>query len=181
MYHQQPGTKNFPADNANQQNYIKAIGREDAEYSTKINWLKKRWDATQDSAPARLICPLLYAPAAPLFHAVIADNFEYFKQNYNPESVNLNRILAIACLCGSEHIADFVLKQLKSNYLSPEQEYMLGYVAASMNTKWAENIARTMANAGKNMPASAQDFATDQVVNSLEKIFNKSVNKTSRN
>jgi hypothetical protein len=60
--------------------------------------------------------------------------------------------LAIACLCGSQQVAEYLLKELGKNYLSPNYEYMVDYVAASENATWAVVIARKLVEAGREMP-----------------------------
>lgn len=155
-----------------------AIGLNVEEHTVKLAWLKEKWNNARDSHPARLICPMLSEPVSAFHHSIISNNLGYFKLNYNKNEVNSNALLAIACLCGSEDIANFLLKQLGSNYLSTENEYVLGYVLASQNTKWAKNIASTLALAGKKMPGDLRDFADRSMVEAIGKIFqgNKTIN-----
>jgi len=108
-----------------------AIGDNQVDYENKIDLLKKKWSLFGDSVPTRLMSPLFYAFIPTIYHAVMADNLKYFREHYNGKNMNSNELLGVACLCGSKKIAEFLLQELKLNYLSPGHDYMLGYIAAS--------------------------------------------------
>jgi len=157
----------------NKRIYFEAIGRVDGIYVEKLEWLVNRWVNEEDSTAARIIKPFLWHSSDPFYQSIIADNLGYFTNLYKKELVNPNMCLAMACLCGSQKIGEFLLNDLKLTYLTPKHEdYILGYVSSSMNKGWAKNIALLMAQSGKSMPKSVYgEAASDNMIREISAIF----------
>lgn len=154
------------------QKYLsEAIGNNSEQFEKNLNWLKNRWSGKEDGTAERVICPVLYLHTSSLNQSIIVDNLSYFEKNYIKEKMNSNELLAIACLCGSRQIAEFLLNELKQNYLSQKYEFILGYVTASPNLEWAKEIARILSEACRPMPNDVFRLANFDTVEVLEKIF----------
>ncbi len=150
-----------------------AIGSNITVYTSKVKQIKEKWAHQSDSTPARLMGNLLSSNIPPLYHSIVADNVEYFRKNYDITKVNSNELLAIACLCGSQKVADFLLKKLNLNYLSPGYEYILTYAATSNNIDWVKKIAEVMSQDQKEIPKDLAAFADFSVINTIEEIFER--------
>jgi hypothetical protein len=148
-----------------------AMGEDKDKFKEKMEWLQNKWKNRNYGLLANLICPIIFNKVKPIYIAIIADNINYFKLYYESEC-KLKEALSMACLCGSQQIADFLLKTLNQSYLSKENEYTLGYVTTSPNIEWAKNIATQMAKAGKSMPKSVYGKESDDdVIDIIENIF----------
>lgn len=154
---------------------IEAAGNNKSVFHAKKSMLKKKWEEIAkygigDCHEVRIISPILFRKLTPINVAIIADNLQYFKEKYvtSPE-VNKEK-LEIACLCGSENIANFLLKPVKKpiSYYS----FMLPYVAASMNEKWIEKIALEMKQKNIPMPDNIYNFSDIKTINMIKNIFN---------
>lgn len=170
-----PKTDNQPPLAEEQKLSMEAIGTTRESYLAKIKWLQENWKGKSDSTATRIICPLIYHNLDFFGQALIADNGDYFQKEYIKikTTVNPNELLALACLCGSQRVAEVLLKDLGKDCLSPDYAYMLDYVAASRNTVWAVSIARTLVAAGRKMPKML--VTEDEVVlEVLTKVFQPS-------
>lgn len=153
-----------------------AIGTDTKAYTEKLVWLQNKWKvlSKNDSSETRLVASMiLHADSTtPVNVAIIADNLAYFQKHaenepiYNPEAA-----LAKACLCGSRRIAEFLLQQLNFSFTHDEHDYLLGYVAASMQEEWMKEIALAMAQAKKRVPLSVYGLADKDTIRLIRKIF----------
>jgi hypothetical protein len=108
--------------------------------------------------------------------ALVEDNLDYFKFHYQEVySSDLEEPLVRACLCGSENIANFLLKGLHASYTDEEYRYLLGYVSASPNETLAKTIAEQIAKEGLEMPDNITSLAASYgVIDEIKEIFRKS-------
>ncbi len=153
-----------------------AVGKNKDVYFSNLKWLQNHWNGIDDNAAAREICPLIYNSIAPLVQAIIIDNLEFFKKEFLKEKVDASAFLPIAYLCGSQKIAEFLLKEMKQDYLSSGNDFILGYVSASQNIAWAKSIASLYVKSGREMPDSVRELAGGLVYKTLKEIFNKTIN-----
>ena len=138
----------------------------------KIEWLKTKWKSERykkAGEEATMMHNILFMPCQPIHAAVLSDNVQYFKQNYqfNWETVDL--FLTEACLCGSRHIAEYLLKELKFGF--KERPDLLACITASMNTTWAKEVAQMLAQ--QNVPMTKHIFrlANGPLVTEIVNIF----------
>jgi hypothetical protein len=142
----------------------------------KKEWLKKRWEKIVINTPSkRLMSTVLVEPDL-IDNALIDDNLDYFKLHYKEHyPKKLRKALATACLCGSETIANFLLKKLKQSFTDEKNEYLLAYASASQNEEWVKKIAMQMAGSGLKMPDTIYSLASNyELVDDVINIFNKS-------
>lgn len=145
---------------------VEAIGGKESEYQNNIKFLTEKWSKATQSTAKELVGPVL-SQTTPMNYAIIVDNDTYFKLHYadEKEKMNSNAALAIACLCGAEKIATFLLEQLNLTYSSAGHDYILRYAAESMNTKWAQKIAKEMSQSMQDVPAEIS--ASNNIVNDM--------------
>lgn len=162
--------------------YPEAVGENVKEYEEKLKWLKEKWNDEDDNHEVRLISHIYHTISA-LNQAVIADNVSYFKEHlykyYKKGDSYLHELLATACLCGSKQVAEFLLKEFNEDYFSKGNDFILGYVVASPNLEWAEEIATKLAKSGRSMPGDVIVYANMSTMDKLEEIFN--TNKEMKN
>jgi len=152
-----------------------AFGQNSAEYTNKMDWLKRRWDFKMDTIPSRKIGFLLMDSLLdPISCAIVSDNLEYFHTNYKGK-VELKHALMTACFCGSRKIAEFLLDKLGIGYLSLGCEFIFSNISGSMNTKWIEDVAHIMYQAGKERPLI---FAEGETFEMIYKIFKGELKKS---
>ena len=156
--------------------YKEAVGNDLAGFEKKILSLQTKWGAKKsDSDELRLIGPLLTRKTNPVNFALMMNNVEYFKANYKtyykPEQYK--GMLILACLCGSDKIANFLLSELKADYTTKGYEFILGDVCASDNEAWAKSIAEYMFSKNVPMPEGIYLYASWNLIESLENIFKK--------
>ena len=157
----------------NKRDYQEATGSVDQAYEQKLDWLLKRWFKEDDGTAARLIKPILFLSSSPFYQSIIADNLDFFKKDYNEDSAHADQYVALACLCGSNKIAEFLLDKLNLTYLSPGcKDTILGYVSASNNVEWAKQIATIMSQNRESMPKTVYGLAyNDSIIREISAIF----------
>ena len=170
MYHQMNGFVK-EINEIKQKMDPEATSNSPSAYIAKMKWLKGKWPENKDSTAARLIKPVLYSIAPPLQHAIVADNLDYFSKHYDKTAENSNALLAIACLCGSQNIADFLLGKMELSYTSAGHEYILSYASSSPNIEWAEAIAVSFKKAAKPIPREIYSYADDDTLDRITRIF----------
>lgn len=161
-----------------------AMGIDPVTYTEKRNWLQDKWEKKIEidrgnSVTTRIMGPIVLEKCGPIYVSIIADNLDYFKKELelmrkNPKKTSYFDILEafnIACLCGSQQIGEFLLKELNIDYLQKEYEYILGYVCASRNEEWMKVIARAMAQANKKIPSLNLTDTTFTIAEMIEGIF----------
>lgn len=125
----------------------------------KIKWLRTKW--TKPSRYAKRsdehdMMGLLVYPGfkrRPIFDLVIADKLSEFQLEYIDNPKDMPQYFMMACLCGSQKIAEYMLTcKLNSSYETYQEPDMLGHIAASPNHKWAKEIAQLFAS--KKFPMS---------------------------
>lgn len=155
-----------------------AIGQNFTEFSDKLNALQnewKKWIEKGDSIELRLISPILFQKTTPINLSIIADNLQYFKENYKKSyENNLEKALQIASLCGSQAIAEYLLKELKVDFADKKYDFVLSYASASLNDEWTLNLANTMKNVEKDLPSEVYLFCHDiDLLDNIKSIFNE--------
>ena len=162
---------------AYQQAITKAMGK-NPQAVAKIKQLRDKWSSAryQDIGEENSIMyPILFMKASPIHTAIITDNLVYFKKHFEPQIAKL--ALTEACLCGSRNIAAYLLTVLNSNYI--EHPDLLAYIAASMNTEWARDVAHTMAEAKIPLPKQIYRLAEGPVIDMIVEIFKPTVDRPS--
>lgn len=160
------------------------MGTDPAAYTEKLNWLRDKWEKRGEiergnSVTTRIIGPIILRECAPVHVSIIADNLDYFKKELKSikkdsskaKYFDIIKAFNIACLCVSQQIGEFLLKELNIDYLQEEYEYILGYVCASRNEEWMKSIARTMAQANKKIPDLNLADTTFLIADMIESIF----------
>jgi hypothetical protein len=152
------------------QKAIKEAMGEDPRASEKIAQLRNQWQSPRYQnigEEASIMRSILLMNARPVHTAIMVDNLNYFKVNY--EQAYLELALMEACLCGSRNVADYTLELLKTSYI--ERPKLLAYIAASPNIEWTKAVALTMAKAKLTMPQDIHRFAQGSVVDTVDRIF----------
>ncbi len=146
------------------------------DFEKKIGWLQEKWvKENSDSEELRLISSIIVRKTNPTNFSIIADNLTYFANSYEKEyktDNNLKKALKLACLCGSEKIAVFLLDKLKVNYSTPGYDFVLSFACASNNEKWCQSIAADMVKEKAPMPDGVYAYASYKLINEMKKIFN---------
>lgn len=161
----------------NGENYQRAVKEalgQDPTVPGKLEWLRKKWEKPlyQNSEAALIISPILFGKTRPIHMAIVADNLEYFRGQYEQElEGNYELALAEASLCGSRDVAEFLLQQLKSSFIADNHSDLLVYVAASNNTDWAIDIAREMAQAHITMPTTMYSIVDYKTIDNIISVF----------
>lgn len=150
-----------------------------SEDKGKKEWLQTRWEKIIVDTPSkRLISTVLIKPTR-VDEALINDDLDYFKDNYTVDYPKKRKALEIACLCGSEKIADFLLKKLKEEFTNKKNEYLLAYASASPNQEWAKKIAKKMTESGLTMSDTVYSLANGKLIDEIVNIFKEASNKRS--
>jgi len=144
-----------------------AAGKDSLKYQERMGFLKSKWPGNDDSEAMRLISSVIYRPTFPIYYAVITDNLDYFKDNYKNSKLDLQRTLAIACLCGSRQIGDFLFNEMKLSYSSPECGDVLPYLAASDNMDWIKDVVASMMRDRASIPDSAFTWAGTETARTI--------------
>lgn len=143
-------------------------------YNKKLEWLRDKWSKKRDGTVKRLMDNFLLKEISPLNISIISDNLSYFHAHYRGSSLDMLTALDKACLCGSQQVGEFIMKELKLDYLSEDNEHILSYIAASQNTHWMQDVAEKMARAHKPMPNSLRRLGDNyKVIQMIVKIFNE--------
>lgn len=152
-----------------------ARGRDSADFSKKVQELRAIWlKEKSDSEELRLIGPIIAGETNPINVAIITDNLDYFKNNYEKlynDTVSYEKALKLSCLCGSQKISEFLLDKVKADYSTDKYSFILSYVCASKNQTWAESIAADMAKHGKPIPANVYAYSDFSLIDKIEEIF----------
>jgi len=154
----------------------KAVGEYSGVFLKKLEQLQKKWQEMPDDFPeTRFIGPIIAHKLHPVNACIIADNLNYFEENYKnfyqDEDKILIKALRLACLSGSQKIAESLLKKLKADYLTEGYEFILSYVLSSGEHEWAKTIATVMAKHRKDMPQDVWLFANSELAFEIKKIF----------
>jgi len=146
------------------------------DFEKKIGWLQEKWaKENSDSEELRLISSIIARKTSPTNLSIIADNLTYFTNNYKQEyktDDNLKKALKLACLCGSEKIARFLLDKLKVSCSTYGYGFVLSFACASNNEKWCQSIAADMAKEKAPMPDGVYAYASYELISEMKKIFN---------
>jgi hypothetical protein len=144
----------------------------DPNTTAKIEWLKEKWGNARYcnmGEETTMMHAILFMSSTPLHNAVLADNLSYFKRHYKHGAEYAELFLIEACLCGSRNVAEHLLATLKSNYKAfPDS---LAYIAASMNTKWAKEVAHLLAKQKVPMVMDVYRLAEDPIADEIVGIF----------
>jgi phage gp36-like protein len=140
--------------------------------TAKIEWLKAKWQNVRYrkmGEETTMMHAILFESTTPLHTAVLADNLSYFKTHYTYNAENIELFLTEACLCGSKNIAEYLLAELKVSYKDFTES--LAYIAASMNTEWAKEVALLLAKQKLPMVLDVYRLADGPIVDEIAKIF----------
>lgn len=131
------------------------------EINPKIAVLKEQFiDTKDDSTMKRELSSLWKNDISPMIEALVEDNLDEFKKEYDkpvtqPKDalpyLNLN-YLHMACACASEEVSKFLLEKLGATFTTEGYGDLLAYAMVSKNLKWIENIAQQLAEAKKAIP-----------------------------
>jgi hypothetical protein len=137
----------------NKQICKEAIGpSKEVEFQKKLSWLQSKWKTDKEYPYPIEIHQILFGTTKPIYDALIADNLDYFQKAYIKEKdrINKGQALDFSCLCGSKEIANFLLEELKIDYLSDDQ--IVDNICSSPNLAWALQVVEIVAKSGKTMP-----------------------------
>lgn len=141
--------------------FQRAINDTPLFFKEKILWLQEKWGGLSknfgDSHELRNISSCVFDTITPLNAAIIVDNLAYFKEKYIQDTEKTYKLFQIACLCGSEGIANFLYEKLETK---PEPSTLLQLVSASQNQEWAKKIAKEI----KTIPDEVYLFCTEKKV-----------------
>jgi len=131
---------------------LHVLGNNAVKFKLKYKWLQDKWhniasNGIGDCQELRLISPIIFATLTPVNASLIIDNVNYFKEHYKEEK-EWEKTFFIACLCGSEEVASFLLDLLDRSKKKPDPGATLAYIAASQNGEWAQKMARELAEKG---------------------------------
>jgi len=150
---------------------------EKTSYNKNLAWLEQRWAEPEPGSLAAFRQPpddvlamwnFMLHPRDAIGSAIIADDLDYFKNNYQESIDKKDYWLIIAPFCGAKKITDFLLAESNLTYSSFN---ILSYVAASPNETWLMDIAEKMAFDGLSMPKGIFLYANDDVIDQVEDIF----------
>jgi len=162
----QPGSKD---------EVLKACGEGNAKLLiSRVAYLKELWlvkgKKLGDCDEVRLMGKVLFASLTPMHAAIIVDNLDYFKSNFQGTAEIDEKLLRVACLCGAENIANFLLGRCDNPLY--KYDFILTHISASPNKEWAEAVARQMNDKHMEMPVEVDLYSDQSTAQSIANIFN---------
>lgn len=115
-----------------------------------MEWLKTKWAKRTDSTQKRLMGFVFHEHLTPINEAIVFDDLEMFKSNM--VGINMEKMLARSCLCGSLEITKFIFSLLKTD--CTEYPYLLGYACCSRNEDLVIYLSTQFKEKGLGMPDS---------------------------